>query len=171
MSKAWKVFATVDPFDGMNAASPGVAQNLVGGKWESGKEYRGDILDPLNGGTFVSVPDTTDIDAFIQGLDSCPKSGLHNPLKNTDRYVHLGRVCARSAALLATPEVEEYFHKIRPWDGGVIQGLHSCVQCDQDGCVWREGVGSGSGSRVRGGQWVIGMGRWVAGSTQYLFGY
>ena len=112
MSKAWKVFATVDPFDGMNAATPGVAQNLVRGEWTSGAEYRDDIVDPLNGGAFVRVPDTTDIDAFLQGIASCPKSGLHNPLKSTDRYVHLGRVCARSAALMATPEVEEFFVKL-----------------------------------------------------------
>jgi len=112
MSKAWKVFATVDPFDGMNAASPGVAENLVCGEWTSGAAYRDDIVDPLNGGAFVSIPDTTDIGPFLLGLNSCPKSGMHNPLKNTDRYVHLGRVCARSAALLATPEVEDYFVKL-----------------------------------------------------------
>jgi len=112
MSKAWEIFATVDPFDGMNAASPGIAQNLVGGEWSSADKYRDDIVDPLNGGAFVNIPDTTDIEPFLQGLRSCPKSGLHNPLKNTDRYVQLGRVCARSAALLATPEVEDYFVKL-----------------------------------------------------------
>jgi len=112
MSAAWKAFATIDPFEGMNAATPGVAQNLVGGEWSSGTEFRDDLLDPLNGGTFLKVPDTTDITPFIEGLASCPKSGLHNPLKSTERYVHLGRVCARSAALLATPEVEEYFVKL-----------------------------------------------------------
>jgi 1-pyrroline-5-carboxylate dehydrogenase len=112
MSAAWKAFATIDPFDGMNASTPGIAQNLVGGEWSSGTEIRDDLVDPLNGGAFVNVPDTTDIAPFVDGLHSCPKSGLHNPLKNTDRYVHLGRVCARSAALLATPEVEEYFVKL-----------------------------------------------------------
>ncbi len=112
MSKAWEAFATVDPFDGMNSTTPGVAQNLVGGQWTSGTEYRDDIVDPLNGGAFVNVPDTTNIAPFLEGLASCPKSGLHNPLKNTDRYVHLGRVCARSAALLATPEVEDYFVRL-----------------------------------------------------------
>lgn len=112
MSAAWKAFATIDPFEGMNASTPGVAQNLVGGEWSSGTEFRDDLVDPLNGGAFVKVPDTTDIAPFLEGLASCPKSGLHNPLKNTDRYVHLGRVCARSAALLATPEVEEYFVKL-----------------------------------------------------------
>ncbi len=112
MSAAWKAFATVDPFEGMNEAAPGVAENLVGGEWSPGTEIRNDLVDPLNGGAFVAVPDTTDIAPFIAGLASCSKSGLHNPLKNTDRYVHLGRVCARSAALMATPAVEEYFVKL-----------------------------------------------------------
>jgi len=112
MSAAWKAFATIDPFEGMNASTPGIAQNLVGGEWSSGTNFRDDLVDPLNGGAFVNVPDTTDTAPFIEGLHSCPKSGLHNPLKHTDRYVHLGRVCARSAALLATPEVEEYFVKL-----------------------------------------------------------
>lgn len=112
MSAAWKAFATVDPFEGMNASTPGIAQNLVGGNWSSDTEFRDDLFDPLNDGAFVNVPDTTDITPFLESLVSCPKSGLHNPLKNTDRYVHLGRVCARSAALMATPEVEEYFVKL-----------------------------------------------------------
>jgi 1-pyrroline-5-carboxylate dehydrogenase len=112
MSAAWKVFATVDPFDEMNAENPGIALNLVGGEWSSSEQHRDDIADPLNGGSFVSIPDTKDVTGFLEGLASCPKSGLHNPLKNTDRYVHLGRVCAKSAALLATPEVETYFVKL-----------------------------------------------------------
>lgn len=112
MSASWKSFATVDPFEGMTSNNPGVVQNLVGGQWESSDATRDNVLDPLNGGAFLQVPDTRDLEPFIQGLNSCSKSGLHNPLKNTDRYVHLGRVCARSAALLATPDVEEYFTKL-----------------------------------------------------------
>lgn len=112
MSVDWNVFATVDPFDGMNSANPGRVQNLVGGRWASSDNLRKDIVDPLNGSHFLSVPDTKDVAPFIDGLNACSKSGLHNPLKNTDRYVHLGRVCARSAAMLAVPEVEEYFTKL-----------------------------------------------------------
>ena len=109
MSEEWKSFATVDPYNGMNTASPGVVQNLVGGLWEPGDDSRNDIVDPMNGARFLTVPDTKDVRPFLGGLNSCPKPGLHNPLKRTDRYVHLGRVCAKSAALLATPDVEEYF--------------------------------------------------------------
>ena len=112
MSENWKMFATVDPFDGMTASNPGMVQNLVGGRWTSSGALRNDIVDPLNGSHFLSVPDTKDVTAFLDGLSACPKSGLHNPLKRADRYVHLGRVCAKSAALLAVPEVEEYFTKL-----------------------------------------------------------
>jgi len=112
MSTGWQTFASIDPFDGMTAANPGKMANLVGGEWQTTTSTRDDIVDPLNGEAFLLVPDTEDIEPFVAGLASCPKSGLHNPLKNTDRYVHLGRVCARAAALLATPEVESYFTKL-----------------------------------------------------------
>ncbi len=112
MTASWKAFATVDPFAAMTGASPATLQNLVGGVWQDAPDYRDDIVDPLNGEAFLRVPDTGDLAPFIAGLASCPKSGLHNPLKNNDRYVYLGRVCARAAALLAEPAVEEYFTKL-----------------------------------------------------------
>jgi len=105
-------FATVDPFDGMSADNPGRAQNLVGGKWVSVESVRDDIVDPMNGARFLQVPDTQDFGPFIDGLRSCPKTGLHNPMKNTERYVMLGGVCARAAALLAEEEVTDYFIRL-----------------------------------------------------------
>ena len=105
-------FATVDPFDGMTAASPGLLQNLVGGQWVTGNGNYDEIIDPMNGDAFVKEPHTTDFSPYIQGLKRCPKSGLHNPLKNPDRYVYLGQVCARAAALLADPVVESYFTRL-----------------------------------------------------------
>jgi 1-pyrroline-5-carboxylate dehydrogenase len=105
-------FATVDPFGGMTGETPAAAQNLVSGKWLAGDSVRDDIPDPMSGGSFIAVPDTKDIAPFLKSLATCPKTGLHNPLKNTHRYVHLGRVCARAAALLAEDEVEAYFTKL-----------------------------------------------------------
>ncbi len=105
-------FATVDPFDGMTAANPAILQNLVGGQWVDGDSDYYDLVDPLNGDIFVREPTMSDHSPFIDGLKSCPKSGLHNPLKNPDRYVYLGEVCARAAALLAEPDIEAYFTKL-----------------------------------------------------------
>ena len=105
-------FASVDPFNGMNEENTGAVQNLVSGDWVSVTPVRDDLPDPLHGGNFLAVPDTEDLAAFSAGLTSCPKTGLHNPLKNTERYVHLGQVCAKAAAMLATPDCERYFTKL-----------------------------------------------------------
>jgi 1-pyrroline-5-carboxylate dehydrogenase len=105
-------FATVDPFDGMTKAAPGTLQNLVGGAWHDSDAGYEDIIDPLNGDAFLQVPATRNHEPFIAGLKSCPKSGMHNPLKDPDRYVHLGQVCARAAALLAQDDVQDYFTKL-----------------------------------------------------------
>ena len=106
-------FATVDPFDGMSAAAPGRVQNLADGQWLDANRNRPDIVDPMNGAAFLDIPDTDDLQPFIKGLRSCPKSGLHNPQKNPQRYVMLGRVCANVAAIMADPDVTEFFAKTR----------------------------------------------------------
>jgi 1-pyrroline-5-carboxylate dehydrogenase len=105
-------FATVDPFSGMTTASPGRVRNLCAGQWLDADATRDDIPDPITGERFLEVPDTQDHAPYIAGLKSCAKYGLHNPLRNQDRYVMLGAVCAKAAACLATPEVEEFFVRL-----------------------------------------------------------
>jgi len=102
-------FATLDPYDGMTGTDPGTVRNLYDGRWQESQACRDDIVDPMNGERFLQVPDTTDYRPFIAGLARCPKSGQHNPFSNPERYVMLGRVCARAAALLAEPAVKDYF--------------------------------------------------------------
>lgn len=53
-----------------------------------------------------------EIDPFIESLQSCPLSGLHNPIKNKERYLMLGDVCRKATEVLHDPEVFEYFVKI-----------------------------------------------------------
>jgi len=96
----------------MNSDSPGEVCNLLKGEWIQGTGFREDIPDPLNGEPFLKVPDTTEYSEFINSLDSCPKSGMHNPLKNVERYLMLGEVCAKSAELLREDEIEKYFCKL-----------------------------------------------------------
>ncbi len=105
-------FATVDPYDGMTGRNPGILQNLVAGKWTGADGEYEDIIDPMNGEVCLKIPDTREHGPYIDGLRSCPKSGVHNPLKNPDRYVYLGAVCARAAAMLAEPHIEDYFTKL-----------------------------------------------------------
>ena len=110
-SKLKEIF-TVDPCQEMNSDSPGEVCNLLKGEWIQGTRFREDIPDPLNGEPFLKVPDTTEYSEFINSLDSCPKSGMHNPLKNVERYLMLGEVCAKSAELLREDEIEKYFCKL-----------------------------------------------------------
>jgi 1-pyrroline-5-carboxylate dehydrogenase len=136
-------FATVDPFDGMTATSPARAQNLVGGAWVSDPKTMG-VVDPMNGDRFLEMPDTQDVAPFIAGLKSCPKTGLHNPLKNAERYVALGGVCARAAALLAEQDVADFFAKL-------IQRVmpKSWAQCMAEVTVTRAFLQNFAGDGVR----------------------
>ena len=144
MTGIWTEFATVDPFKGMNAAKPGEVANLVNGNWESGVSHRQDIVDPLTGSKFLTIPDTQELTPYIENLRSCPKSGLHNPLKNTHRYIDLGQVCSKAAAILATKEVEDYFTKL-------IQRVmpKSWQQCRNEVVVTRVFLENFSGDGVR----------------------
>ena len=137
-------FATVDPYDGMNAAAPGIVRNLLNGEWTDSNAFRDDIPDPLNGGDFLRVPDTTDVQPYIDRLRSCPKTGRHNPWKNPERYVMLGGVCARAAALLGEKEVEDYFVRL-------IQRVmpKSSTQCRNEVTVTRIFLENFAGDGVR----------------------
>jgi 1-pyrroline-5-carboxylate dehydrogenase len=137
-------FATVDPFTGMTGKAPGKVQNLLAGRWQDAKAVRDDIPDPMTGEAFLQVPDTEDYSGFIDGLRSCPKTGLHNPFSRPDRYVMLGRVCARAAALLAEPDVQDYFTRL-------IQRVmpKSWAQCEGEVVVTRIFIENFAGDGVR----------------------
>lgn len=105
-------FATLDPVARMTGKQPGVVQNLLAGEWQKADAARDDIVDPLNGESFLEVPDTRDFSGYVDSLRECPRTGRHNPLKNPQRYVMLGDVCARAAARLADSSVEDYFTRL-----------------------------------------------------------
>lgn len=162
-------FATVDPFGGMTGDKPGALQNLVGGAWHGSDSGYEDIIDPMNGDVFLTVPDTQDHSPYIAGLQKCPKSGMHNPLKNPDRYVHLGQVCARAAALLAQQDVEDYFTKLiqrvmpKSWEqcrGEVVVTRVFLENCAGDGVRFLargfSNPGNHNGQESRGYRWPYG---------------
>lgn len=90
------VWATVDPKDmGVNP-DPYAVKNLVNGNWESATSSVITVPHPLDVAAppIFTVPDTqiSELDPFFKSLQKVPKSGVHNPLKNPERYVEYGEV-------------------------------------------------------------------------------
>jgi 1-pyrroline-5-carboxylate dehydrogenase len=65
----------------------------------------------FQGEPFIKMPRTSvaELDRFVASLKRVPKSGLHNPFKNPERYVQWGEVSAKAAERLAQPEVAHHF--------------------------------------------------------------
>lgn len=105
-------WATVDP-DAMCGASPALGMNLVNGQWTDARQTM-DVIDPLNGEVMIKVPDTKveEIGPFVERMRSCPRSGLHNPLKSPERYSMLGAACAKGAEEMRKPEVQRFFARL-----------------------------------------------------------
>lgn len=114
-------WATVDPAT-WTGDNPAVASNLVAGRWHraggggAAGTGRLEVVDPLNGAPLALLPDTPSsgpaVQAFVDSLRSCPKHGLHNPLKNPERYVMWGAVTARAAAEMRRPAVADFFARL-----------------------------------------------------------
>ena len=106
-SQHLKAFATVDP---KSLSSNNRGMNLVGGEWTGTESYK-QIVDPMNGKPLISIPETSmsEIDPFVESLQSVSKTGLHNPFKNKERYVMLGAVCRKTAEVLHDKEVFDFF--------------------------------------------------------------
>jgi len=97
----------------MGSTAVAVGQNLVAGQWRDAARQM-EVIDPLNGAVMVRVPDTSvdEIEPFVERLRSCPRSGLHNPLKNPERYNMLGAVCAQAAEEMRKPNVQHFFARL-----------------------------------------------------------
>lgn len=80
------------------SATPYAVQNCVNGEWQPQEDASASVIEfphPLNKTVpypIFSIPDTTDVTPFVESLRQCPKTGLHNPLKNPERYVQLGEI-------------------------------------------------------------------------------
>ena len=109
ISQHLKAFATIDP-DNLSSSDKGF--NLVQGEWTSPRQYM-DLVDPLKGGTMIKVPDTQmdEIEPFVESLKQCPKTGLHNPFKNKERYLMLSEVNRKLVECMHDKEVFDFFVK------------------------------------------------------------
>jgi 1-pyrroline-5-carboxylate dehydrogenase len=107
LSKHLKAFATLDP-NHMSAKDQGY--NLVNGEWTTASKTR-ELIDPMSGKPLITLPDTQmeDIEPFVSSLKSVPKSGVHNPFKNKERYLMLSEVNRKTVEVMHDPEVFEFF--------------------------------------------------------------
>lgn len=89
------VWATVDPASMGTNPEPYAVHNLVGGKWVKANATMA-IPHPMdkNAQPIFTVPDTQgdELDPFIESLRKVTKSGMHNPLKNPERYLQYGEI-------------------------------------------------------------------------------
>lgn len=88
-------WATIDPAALGMSKEPYLVPNIVGGEFTTTKSTM-DIIHPMdrNANPIFKVPDTQidEIEPFVNSLRRCPKSGMHNPLKNPERYVQYGEI-------------------------------------------------------------------------------
>uniref|UniRef100_A0A7S2HZA5 Aldehyde dehydrogenase domain-containing protein n=1 Tax=Helicotheca tamesis TaxID=374047 RepID=A0A7S2HZA5_9STRA len=108
-------WATFDPALLGKNSTPHYVQNLVSGSWQEKDAISKTISipDPIDKSSFpiCTVPDTqvSDLTPFIESMKKVPKSGLHNPLKNVERYLYLGEVTRRAGEELSRSDVSEFF--------------------------------------------------------------
>ncbi|EGR31663.1 hypothetical protein IMG5_104850 [Ichthyophthirius multifiliis] len=102
-------WATCNPYK-LNKSNPYKLQNFVKGEWRFTREYT-TIVDPLNGEKILQVPETKDdeLTDFINNVKQVPLSGLHNPLKNPQRYQQYGQLLLKLSEELRKPEIEKFF--------------------------------------------------------------
>jgi hypothetical protein len=91
-------WATVNPTTMGTTAEPYAVSNLVGGTWTMAENVM-TIPHPMNQDMhpIFTIPDTqvSELGPFLESLRSVPKSGVHNPLKNPERYVQYGEISRR----------------------------------------------------------------------------
>jgi 1-pyrroline-5-carboxylate dehydrogenase len=110
LSQINRRFSSVFNPNTVSGAHPATLSNFVNGEWTSTKAYT-NIVDPMNGEVIIKMPSTSkdELRPFIDRMRSVPKTGLHNPLRNVERYNTYGEISFKLAAALDTPEVEDHF--------------------------------------------------------------
>ena len=107
----WPSWATAEP----DKPDIGKVLNIIDGQWVevgSGADKYQDIIDPLNGSpSMIQVNEVKEdsLYRYVNCLNQCKKTGLHNPLKHPDRYLLYGNVSMRVAEALQDPQIETFF--------------------------------------------------------------
>ena len=88
-------WATLDPSTLGTSSTPHSVSNLVAGQWTTSSKTL-TIPNPMDRDAppVCTVPDTSveELRPFVESLSGVPKSGVHNPLKNVERYLMFGEI-------------------------------------------------------------------------------
>lgn len=105
-------WATVDP-DNISGSNAAKCSNIVQGKWK-GSETDLALPDPINGEKFIYIPNNQkhEVDDFVESLRRVPKTGVHNPFKNPERYLMYGEISAKVAEEMRKQEVANFFTRL-----------------------------------------------------------
>ncbi len=101
-------------FSEINAKSKNILlSNYINGEWKKTENYE-EFLDPLHGYNYLKVPLTlkNEMTDIIKSMKNCPKYGLHNPLKDVNRYIKYGDICRRVTEALHNEEIFSHFVKL-----------------------------------------------------------
>ena len=105
-------WATADPRLMGTTEEPYTVSNLVNGNWVKAKSTI-TIPHPMDcdAHPIFAIPDTTseELGPFIESLKSVPKSGVHNPLKNPNRYVEYGEISRKVSVSLHSQHLVYFF--------------------------------------------------------------
>lgn len=108
-------FATLDPKALGVDSNPHYVPNIVNGKWQSPSEIKQKLVIPhpldRDAHPLCHVADTQkdELGPFFDSVKRVTKSGLHNPLKNVDRYLMYGEISRKAGNALCDPEIQEFF--------------------------------------------------------------
>lgn len=105
-------WATLDPTSLGSSPEPHSVCNLVNGTWTPSTNSL-IIPNPMdkNAPAVCTIPDTRsdELGPFIESMNTVPKSGVHNPLKNVERYIQFGEISRKAGEALSDPTIAEFF--------------------------------------------------------------
>jgi len=125
-------WATLDPNSLGEVATPHYVQNIVGGSWqpESSIQSKISVPHPMNKDSFpiCHVADTSvdELAPFRESLKKVTKSGLHNPIKNVERYLMYGEISRK---------VRYYYEWISIRSISACM-FHKCIQVKYSTCEY-----------------------------------
>lgn len=95
LSTSLSDWATIDPGSLGTTNDVYAVPNLVDGNWTNAKSAM-EIIHPLDKDAppIFTISDTQpdELAPFLASLRKIPKSGVHNPLKNPERYLQFGEI-------------------------------------------------------------------------------